>query len=218
MRETKIIMQAESVRGILEGRKTQTRRIIDRLRKPGKVTEFSTSTTPGYDWHFRDKQMHWHDIDHERLLEMCPYGRPGDRLWTREKWAESDRPDGTPVVAYAAGGCIAVGRDGSFGPDVLIRNFAWNENPYVDRWRPSIHMPRWASRIDLELVSVRVERLQSISDEDVLAEGIYPTTTGLYPGSPRASYRSMWDQINGPGSWDANSWVWRLEFRRIKCQ
>ena len=80
----------------------------------------------------------------------------------------------------------------------------------------SIHIPRWASRILLEITGVRVERLQDISDEDSLAEGIYPTATGLYPGSPRAEYQKLWESINGPGSWGSNPWVWVISFRRIE--
>lgn len=76
-------------------------------------------------------------------------------------------------------------------------------------------MPRWASRIQLEITAVRVERLQDISDEDSLAEGIYPTGTGLYPGSAKAEYRKLWETINGADSWQSTPWVWVVEFKRV---
>ena len=76
-------------------------------------------------------------------------------------------------------------------------------------------MPRVAIRITMEITGVRVERLKDISDEDSLAEGVYPISTGLYPGSPIRAYEKLWESINGPGSWDANPWVWVVEFRRL---
>jgi hypothetical protein len=132
---------------------------------------------------------------------ICPYGQPEDRLWVRERWAyHPDFPD-------------------------LARRAIYRADPEcehdADRWRPSIHMPRWASRISLEITGVRVERLQSISERDSRAEGvtIEPHHSRGYcageflPPEMRA-YRDLWETINGPGSWEANPWVWVIEFRR----
>ena len=119
------------------------------------------------------------------LLRCCPYGVPGDRLWVRETWAPL-------TVGYA------------YRADPV-----WNAPP-ADRWHPSIHMPRAASRITLEVTGVRVERLQDISEADVIAEGcprqmLYGT----------GWYRDLWLKINGTGSWGANPWVWVIEFRLV---
>jgi hypothetical protein len=135
---------------------------------------------------------------------LCPYGQPGDRLWVREAWSR-DEEDG--ALFYRAD--VGTGNEA----DDWQRNIDDGASGY--RWKPSIHMFRWASRILLDVTAVRVERLQDISNQDSLAEGIYPTSTGLYPGSPRAAYQKLWEQINGPGSWDANPWVWVIEFKRV---
>lgn len=155
----------------------------------------------------------------------CPYGKPGDTLWVRETWA--------PLHEHTA--------DGSCGPSCC----AYAADPPVcppvrTKWRPSIYMPRWASRLTLEVTGVRVERLQDISEEDAVAEGIESVNTGRnigwldYSGdaeagtpyvtpagterawhSPISSYRTLWERINGAGSWDANPWVWVVEFPRV---
>lgn len=127
---------------------------------------------------------------------LCPYGVPGDRLWVRETWAPL-----TKGYAYRA--------------DQL-----WNASP-AGRWHPSIHMPRVANRITLEVTGVRVERLREISDADCIAEGA-PGGHGSIPGylynaTPLEHYRFIWETINGAGSWDVNPWVWVVEFRRIEA-
>jgi hypothetical protein len=138
-----------------------------------------------------------------------PYGRPGDRLWVRETWAPKQFEDG---VNYRASG------------DLLDTGHC--------RWKPSIHMPRRASRILLEVTDVRVERLQRITGYDAMAEGIEGVTNDLGPGATvttfrdyetdawdRAAYqsfRSLWRSINGPDSWDADPWVWVVSFKRVE--
>lgn len=206
MKERPILFSGAMVRAILEGRKTQTRRAVKRCGL--------WETTGGQGM--------------RPMPEAAPYGQPGDRLWVRETWAETDRGDGTPVVAYAAGGCVAVGREGAHGPDVLLRNFAWDETPTPSRWRPSIHMPRWACRLVLEITDLRVERLQAISEDDALAEGIDTEGDDYLEGegwkaagsaiSPeRYAFASLWRRINGDASWDANPWVWVVGFRRVEA-
>lgn len=218
MKERPIIFSAPMVRAILEGTKTQTRRIVKlQPRSRADIGHYGAGMP-----FIRNP-----DVTGKNL--GCPYGQPGDRLWVRETWAETDRYDGTPVVAYRAGGCIAVGcdgfsRDGTRGKDVLLSNLAWKETPYVDRWRSPIHMPRWASRITLEVTGVRFERLQAITEADARAEGVEGVDpdgpVGYIPSSDhmgrcRYQYANLWESINGSGTWDANPWVWVVEFRRV---
>lgn len=129
----------------------------------------------------------------EAFLEFCPYGQPGDRLWVRETWCYVGEVVPEPIE------CIYKATD----PD-------WQGG-----WTPSIFMPRWASRITLEVVSVRVERVQNISEEDAKAEGVIPLEprTGLY----RCEFERVWDSINARRgySWDSNPFVWCVSFRRI---
>ena len=128
--------------------------------------------------------------------QVCPYGRVGDHLWVRETWAPHTWPPTGPSYQYAAD----------------------DQYPAPERWRPSIHMPRAASRITLEVVSVRVERLNDISEEDAIAEGC-PYGVGGWMVDPAVGdkqFPTLWERINGPGSWDANPWVWVVEFKRIE--
>ena len=175
----------------------------------------------------------------EGLAQRCPYGKPGDLLWCRETW----RSPGDRRIAYQADGrCGAMIGDGAGGH--LFWYHGWllgaegrgerlgdtfGESMYGDRWKPSIHMPRWASRLTLELTQVWVERKRDISVEDAVAEGIEPVLTGTgeqcgwlnylhagegtgYCTDPCDSYATLTDSINGPGSWAANDWVWALSF------
>jgi hypothetical protein len=163
----------------------------------------------GVDWHVR-----------------CPYGAPGDRLWVRETWAAfkaDDRPNDL-CVAYRA----SCGSAGEFDYAMADGSILGAK---IERWTPSIHMPRWASRITLEVVSVRVERLQEITEEDARAEGVRPSDAAVVfqnDASGRPHQRSdmgmthlgafaiLWDKINGKRApWVSNPWVWRVEFRRV---
>lgn len=141
----------------------------------------------------------------DSLLRLCPYGQPGDRLWVREAWAEV-RPRGIPWPAT-----------------MTVYREADNRTDYGGPWKPSIHMPRRASRLTLEITGVRVERLQDISEADALAEGIVQLKDGgfglpagehYHCADPRQSYLSLWEAINGPGSVGANPWVWVVEFKK----
>jgi hypothetical protein len=188
-KERPILFSALMVRAILEGRKTQTRRVVNKLVGFGPITEFGATDTRGYDWAFRDKRRLWNDIRRGQLREACPYGQPGDQLWVRETWNCADystRHQRRENVRYRA----------TDGEEL--------------RWRSPIHMPRWASRILLEIVSVRVERLQEIRERDCDAEGLEPIEMEMRP-----HFRSLWESINGPGSWETNPWVWVIEFRRV---
>lgn len=191
--------------------KTQTRRLPTRLIGFGTITEFGRSDTKGYDWHFRDKEKRWHDISHQRLLECCPYGKPGDRLWVREAWRQDP---GEQSVDYRADG-----KPTSINDDEFAR---WT-------WKPSIHMRREYSRILLEITGVRVERVQDITQPDAKAEGIVreKNAEGDYgwiglegaelSNFPRNAFVDLWDSINAARGfgWDANPWVWVIEFKRV---
>lgn len=205
MKERPILFSGPMVRAILEGRKTQTRRIV----KPQPADDVRTCNLPNNNvtgWESSLRHSYGPTTVH-----VCPYGNPGDRLWVREKWAEMKWPPTGPRFVYSAD------KDCDFTP-----------------WRPSIHMPRWASRITLEVASVRMERLQDISEADAIAEGIervrgiergfkevtplwkHYTDPSFQGADQRGSFRSLWQSINGPESWAANPWVWVVEFKCIK--
>lgn len=209
MKERPILFSAPMVRAILDGIKTQTRRPVKNI---GFVTGI------GHVLNGSDNRSEWPDF--------CPYGKTGDRLWVRETWGYrtkgSDIIMGThwenPLYRANADACGLLGHDG-FGPiyeeDIL--------------WRSSIHMPRSASRISLEITGVRVERLQDISEGDAIAEGVeeldghfneaeycaIAKKIGCCIGDSKPVYAQLWESLNGPGSWDLNPFVWVLEFRRI---
>lgn len=204
-----ILFSGPMVRAILAGRKTQTRRVIDRVAGLGVVTCFGGSETTGYDFALRDRRDMWNEFREDELLRRCPYGQPGDELWVRETWGE---------VRYVS---VA----GMRPRDSKIVYRADDPDDPVDRpmgWNPSIHMPRWASRITLTVKAVRVERLHDISHDDAIAEGILGTKWAEAELTLREqalplsvlAYSHLWQEINGPDSWDANPWVWVVEFER----
>jgi hypothetical protein len=209
MIERGILFSGAMVRALLDGTKTQTRRPA----KPVKHPDLGNVYAPGALVLEREPQ---HVIE-----RACPYGQPGDRLWVRE--TTHRRPmlnllTGDPLAPEYDGGAYTVD-----GVDVLTPegfDIAWW---YSRKSCPSIHMPRWASRILLEITSVRVERLQDISEADARAEGVTIEDWHMrgycagefLPPSIRA-YRELWESINGAGSWDANPWVWVVEFKRVK--
>ena len=125
---------------------------------------------------------------------MCPHGHTGDRIWVREAHVIVGPGD----IGYGITVDHPVARYRATEPDLFV----------VGGWRPSIHMPRWASRITLEITGIRVERLNDISDDDAIAEGM-ANDDAWY------DYMRLWEQINGPGSWEANPWVWVISFKRI---
>jgi len=145
------------------------------------------------------------EVDRARAVTMCPYGVPGDHLWVRETWA-------TPAVSDKV-------RSGYVTENILVY-FRADSPANHGKWRPSIHMPRWASRITLEITDVRVQRVQDIRGPDCVAEGVVihkGLHVGTVTGEWRAAFRTLWDSINAKKGygWDANPWVWVLTFRRI---
>lgn len=198
MKERPIIFNDEMVRAILDGRKTQTRRIVKNQKHPH-----------GY-WCKPDEVVS--EFVGGTCAIRCPYGHLGDRLWVREAFGRKVRSvGGTPheSVAYRA-----------TEPDAAYC-YDCNGSRLPMKWKPSIHMPRWASRILLEVTNVRVERLQSITEEGAEREGAPPAFT--HPGitwvSSRPRYawgfHKIWAEIYGQDSWEENPWVWVVEFKRI---
>ncbi len=214
MADRPILFSGPMIRALLAGTKTQTRRVV----KP----------QPDVDARFFDLDVAinmkgepaglaaWFLESNDGGLPpvFCPYGQPGDRLWVRETWRRDiDKADGARLVQYRADDAIVE----------APRTYFDLPSP---GWIPSIHMPRWASRITLEVAGVRVERLQDISEADAQAEGITPLPNhpgrwlsdhrpGLNFPSAVAAYRDLWEQINGPESWSENPHVWVVEFRLV---
>ncbi|EML4687803.1 TPA: hypothetical protein U2L42_004569 [Citrobacter amalonaticus] len=211
MTERGMIFNGEMVRAILDGRKTQTRRIVKvqpdtpefGLRR---IIESSIANEIGmYFWSQEDAR----GIKARSKQFYCPYGDVGDRIWVRETFSpvpDHEEPAGCSALLYAADG------NGPYG-----------------KWVPSIHMPRWASRLTLEITGVRVERLNDISEEDARAEGIIdggclncgePEPCGCVNPQPDATdaFAYLWQSIYGKENWDANPWVWVIAFKRIEEQ
>ncbi|EAQ1783269.1 ASCH domain-containing protein [Salmonella enterica] len=219
MKERGMIFNGEMVRAILDGRKTQTRRVMKVQPEPSKTREG--------DYWFPSKKLecmvHISDIvpgnspiaDCHLFFQehCCPFGAVGDRIWVRETWAEA----------------------GAGAPDLKLYRANYPEHvpshyenvPKAEdiRWTPSIHMPRVACRILLEITDVRVERLNDISQEDAQAEGMEltgwrptysdPDSGGDYQ-TPYDNFAELWESIYGEGSWQTNPWVWVIEFKRIE--
>ena len=222
-RERPILFSGPMIRAILEGRKTQTRRVVTSIAGKGRIRELHRSDTPGYDLAFRDSCGRWNDMRFADVAARSPFGVPGVRLWVRETWcfahpeyhdqAEGVRRGDRPVRDEMPWWC----------------HYAATDDVDEPKWSPSIHMPRWASRITLRVTSVRVERVQVISEADARAEGVEPAggfmaTSGHWQNyaadgpslsSARESFTTLWDSINGkrPGAaWRDNPWVWAVGF------
>ncbi|HEU6454935.1 MAG TPA: hypothetical protein VN201_05685 [Roseateles sp.] len=193
------------VRALLAGTKTQTRRVV----KP--------------DGRYRLDLV----APADRGPSRCPYGQPGDRLWVREAWRVSKQHDPKPprdiparkcTVFFEVGGSIANQANGRWEEDPT---YSANGADWVGKLRPSMFMPRWASRITLQITGVRVERLKDIGARDAIAEGAQPefpdpVVSQACPEDYVTGYRTLWESINGAGSWALNPWVWVVEFKRIE--
>lgn len=193
VKERPILFSGPMVRAILEGRKTQTRRVI----KP--QPEVMQNDSIG--WEFAMEHFTVPCSEVFFCKNYCPYGSVGERLWVRETWVPKSSWD-------VEAGCLYKASE----PD------QYKDLPF--KWKPSIHMPRLASRITLEVTGVRVERLNDISEADALAEGCEGNCQiGYIPayqaGPCSYHFAQLWESINGPGSWALNPWVWVVEFKRI---
>ncbi|MGM3315446.1 hypothetical protein ACS136_30175 [Enterobacter hormaechei subsp. steigerwaltii] len=242
MKERGMIFNGEMVRAILDGRKTQTRRIMKIQPSDG-----FHPTNNGYDL---DLKAHWYTpgvVDKNGYLQpakkdvfgvadenegyTCPFGAVGDSIWVRETWGvvsheldedgriqplSPDRP-ATAIHEMPFG-------NGYYSGHAIYAadgDFTWGDDDgYEDGrscWKPSIHMPRAACRILLEVTGVRVERLRDLSEDDAKSEGITPTSGGVLPGwEYRINFRDLWMSIYGSDNWEANPWVWVIEFKRIE--
>jgi hypothetical protein len=202
MKEYPIPFTGEMVRAILDGRKTMTRRTsgLDEINENPSAWGFVEMFEVGSELY-----AHFGHMEHSGIRTIrCPYGKPGDRLWVKETFSwvgnghslrdlEFLRSAETPKLVYRA------------------------SVEQSDRWHPSLHMPRWASRITLEIVSVRIERLNDISEDDAFHEGCEPWTIegpAGYELSYVEEFAQLWESINGKGSWSKNDWVWVIEFKK----
>lgn len=216
MREIPVLFRGPMVRAILEGRKTQTRRPVKgwalEWLQPGMFTPEYVALPSNH---------------------ASPFGFAGDQLWVRETWGVGTRPD--PYEGWVDG--IEYRADCHYldDHDLLPLNRVTppddvDLDTYAGKWRPSIHMPRWASRLQLGVTGIRVERLQDMSDVDADAEGFdgdYPTRAfpEYFPGNAEdyahltipQCFGRIWDALAGPGSWDANPWVWVVEFEPLEA-
>jgi hypothetical protein len=221
MAEKPILFSTPMVKAILEGRKTQTRRIIKSRHESGlfqisrRVTDNQITSIESLDWDERNCEK---DI-------VCPYGKPGDTLWVRETWARFAGIDKVNPVIYRADGAWEA--RGVEGPIHVEGN----------RWKPSIHMPKSVARIWLEITDIAIERVQDISGSDAEAEGVEwrimgkefgklqgqrlykdylnPANTEFGPTFAKDSFMYLWQSINGFESWDTNPWVWVVSFKTL---
>ncbi len=200
--------------------KTQTRRLVKAPFPVGMRVPGPAYTTAGL--------VHGDVVltgpDADAKIATCPYGGPGARLWVRETHAI------VPATAYRASreddGSMVPHRVSPDGHEWAVFRAGWSR--VAPSWKPSIHMPRWASRLTLDVTGVRVERLQDITEEDAKAEGVERDTEPCAHGGRtcaesrcmgqtyRAGFCQLWCRLYGPDSWDANPWVWVVEFKRAE--
>lgn len=198
MKERPIIFNADMVRAVLDGRKTQTRRIM--REQPEVIPKEDEFGKAGFWIPFNaGKTM----VRNEDMYIACPFGLKGDRLWVRETFRVHSRATDMATLVYKASEQQSWTQQTHRVPIEKC-----NKPAVVDKWTPSIHMPRWASRITLEITGVRVERLQDISGADMQAEGM----------RWREEFPCLWEAIYGDESWQANPWVWVIEFKRVEGQ
>ena len=217
MKERPILFSGPMVREVLAGRKTQTRRLVRDSAGP-----FTGNEAPGW----------WNML-------ACPYGRPGTRLWVRETWRTGVELDHMSPAAIADR-CISAGYAKPWAPLKYEADGATRDEHYLragggadfggdwGKTRVAIHLPRWAARIEIDVIDVRVERLQSITEDDARAEGVLATdAVAVFEGgagrrrdmerTARGAFACLWDSINGDRAlWSTDPWVWVVEFRAVK--
>lgn len=225
MKERPLLFSAPMVRALIAGTKSQTRRVVKAPGWDPASPEYGGLTgikqhaderigLQAYFWHARSALAHG---------VRCPYGQPGDRLWVRETWQHYQN-SGQRAADFS--------EHQRFAANCFYRADESNPRtkPLSGKWRPSLLMPRWACRLVLPLVSVRVERVQDITEEDAKAEGVERISAG--PGwecwmgygpsssckTARDSFRSLWISIYGEASWDLNPWVWVAEWEEIEVR
>lgn len=217
-KERPILFSTPMVQALLAGRKSQTRRVV-KPQPNARATEivYREAGWPGTPWHARlelPKTPRHYEVTN---TYKCPYGQIGDILWVREAFCFGSE-DCFHTFYYRASDRVDIQVDGD-GFTVFNKDGS-ERSP----WKPSIHMPKAASRIWLEITDIRVERVGEISEPDAVAEGIEDLTDGQnlsfkdymkgrHPLTAVASYKSLWESINGPESWEVSPWVWTVEFR-----
>ena len=235
MKERPILFSGPMVRALLDGSKTQTRRVV----KPSPVADIRFCGGA----YIPTNKHGGIAVEAPHIASVCPYGQPGDRLWVREAWRIGawNESKGALAIDYMASApektpWITVPEDPEnyHGASVFEKywiqstddcfkskfemddndSYHWAPGQSPCRIRPSIHMPRWVSRITLEITGVRVERLQDISEADAKAEGCTVWPECKEPAAINL-YSLLWEKINGPDSWDANPWVWVIEFKKV---
>lgn len=236
IREKPILFSAPMVRAILDGRKTMTRRVVKckDIDYGGSGGKDSPEWNDPRNWGYEHEDGTWSMLKPSDVSDHqvpCPYGAIGDRLWVREAFDIVNDPAAYHVddgeredTGYQCKDAIRRGP----ADERWVVDYAADENCRVmdrsgDRkWKPSIHMPRWASRLTLEITGIRVERVQDIENYDAMAEGFPGERWDEGHGNigehePREQFRELWDKLNGPRGfgWESNPWVWVLEFRRI---
>lgn len=251
--ERPILYSTDMVQALLDNRKSKTRRTngLDEINETINLFDFHASIVNNKGCYANFKNV----VDGTITTIKCPYGKPGDLLWVRENWQLKGWcfDDGEMQINYQAGGHLWVDihdpkEDSSWlqnqiekleNAGVLVMSetdedyFEFTDKPQP--WKPNIHMPKEAARIWLKVADVRVERLQDISEDDAIAEGIEvgPTETDPFSrkslptykiytelnrfvwASPVVSFKSLWESINGADSWKANPWVWVVEFEVV---
>lgn len=215
VKERSVIFSADNVKAILAGRKFQTRRVM----KPQPIWDGPDIEDDRWYWpSVESPRAVWRQGEWNALPVFCPYGKPGDRLWVREVYEVSPSPGCSfgdfmmgrkHTVTYRAGGSRDLNGYSEVGGGMCIDVSSDAGDYPMEKygiWRSPIHMPRWASRITLEIKGVRVQRLAEATEADALAEGV----------ESLAAYRTLWDGIHGVGAWDRNDWVWAISFKVTK--
>jgi len=227
MKERPILFSASMVRAILEGRKTQTRStkgLEDINIKPDAWERFTVGpldykTKESVKGKFGATFFSKPGAIEDRVIHVCPAisksGQPGDRLWVRETWAETCDEMGAPIIVYRADNAsFYIGDKHILGK--CTGYWSLDNYPAYGKWKPSIFMPRWASRITLEITGVRAEKIQKITDEDVLCEGFRMNNPSIIHLGYQESFKKLWDSINGKKySWSSNPYVWVREFKTL---
>lgn len=223
VKERPVLFKGAMVAAVLNETKTETRRLVKCLEPDEEFGYFMPKPPRLRERNDTGCAYCKNPATSTLLLELCPYGKPGERLWVREtfhaygSWEKRFNEKKQNQEWHFVDQTLLF--DYAYAHDVPQTNHKPKRADGLGWWkRPSIHMPRVASRILLEITSVRVERLQDISYEDALAEGVWRPTAGLVgmPGySAINAYKELWNSINGPAAWDLNPWVWRVAFRRV---
>jgi hypothetical protein len=226
-------MSGESVRAILDGRKTQTRRVVkyaphvkgegavaltwqQRMDGFGELAGGKSAAPYLVGQEYGGQRLFCNLIDDIGYAELrCPYGQPGDRLWVRESVAGNHQLAGHPVYRAEAVADDSGERDGWW-----VRESQWSPEMFLPnpvKWKSPLYMPRWASRLTLEITEVRVQRVQEIDEADAVAEGVRAMPSAPAALTDRTAFGKLWNKLNAKRGypWDSNPWVWALTFRVV---